>query len=48
LKKINYCIDAPRVVRNLFLIAVILFGLAIIFPAVRIGGENINLQKLKP
>jgi len=42
IKKINYGVDAPIIVRNLFLIGIILIGLAIIFPVVKIGSANIS------
>ncbi len=41
--KIDYGVDAPKVIRNLCLIAVILFGSSVVFPVFRIGGITINV-----
>lgn len=37
MKKIDYGIDAPGVIRNLFIIGVFAFAIGIIFPYIRIG-----------
>jgi len=42
MKKINYGVDAPKIIINSFLIAIILFGIVIIFPVVKIGRSNIH------
>ena len=37
-KKLNYGVDAPKLVRNLFLFAVLLYAFAINFPVLHFGG----------
>jgi len=44
MNKIDYGVDAPKVIRNLCLIAVILFGSSVIFPVFRVGGVTINVN----
>jgi arsenite methyltransferase len=44
MKKIDYGIDAPHVIRNLFIFAVIGFILPIFFPLVKIGPVNIKIS----
>jgi len=43
MKKIDYGIDAPKIIRNLFLFTIILFGIAIFFPVLIINSIKINL-----
>jgi arsenite methyltransferase len=42
-QKTNYGIDAPGVIRNLFLAGVILFALPFILPAIKIGSFNMDI-----
>ena len=42
MKKANYGIDAPNVIRNLFIFSAIGFLLPLIFPSINIGQVNIN------
>jgi len=41
-KKLNYGVDAPRLVRNLFIFAVLFYGFAVNFPVVHFGGVVTN------
>jgi arsenite methyltransferase len=45
--KPNYGIDAPRVIRNLFLAAVGLFIVVMFFPHIKLGNVDIDTQGLK-
>ncbi|MBC7401048.1 MAG: class I SAM-dependent methyltransferase [Mucilaginibacter sp.] len=40
--KINYGVDAPGVIRNLFIAAITLIVLILIFPVIKIGSVNID------
>ncbi|MGD0341791.1 MAG: class I SAM-dependent methyltransferase [Bacteroidales bacterium] len=42
-KKLNYGVDAPRLVRNFFLFAVLLYGFGINFPVLHIGGTTTHV-----
>ena len=44
MKKIDYGIDAPHVIRNLFIFSAIGFLLQVFFPLIKIGQLNINIS----
>jgi len=44
--KINYGVDAPGVIRNLFVAAFILLFIAIFFPAIKIGSVDVDTRGL--
>ncbi|MCX6274636.1 MAG: hypothetical protein NTV09_05475 [Bacteroidetes bacterium] len=44
MKKIDYGIDAPHVIRNLFIFSVAGFFAAVFFPMIKIGQVNIHFS----
>ena len=44
MKQINYGIDGPKFVRNLFLFTVIFYGVALIIPSIRTGSLTVNVR----
>ncbi|MES1181265.1 MAG: hypothetical protein ABUL44_00565, partial [Flavobacterium sp.] len=44
MKKIDYGIDAPYVIRNLFIFSVIGFAVPIFLPLIKIGSVNLDTR----